>query len=111
MSILDEAIRAGCDGLRCHYPGCAHCGWPELVTTALRTAIPREPTPETIEAMAVSLCCGKEHCNAADHAPDHDLSDDGYATRYGCESKEQQDAALAAYRAQPIWQALWGEEA
>jgi len=42
----------------------------------------------TREQICWALCCGRSHCNAAEHALDHDLSNDGYAERYGCESKE-----------------------
>jgi hypothetical protein len=81
----------------------------EATALRLRVAAMREPfDPDVIMALALddfaaasvkrarptreqicwALCCGRSHCNAAEHALDHDLSNDGYAERYGCESKE-----------------------
>lgn len=57
------------------------------IDAALRAAIPREPSEETLEAMARAMTKGQ-------------FDDPRY---WGSD-------ALRVYRAQPIWQALWGEK-
>jgi hypothetical protein len=40
------------------------------------------------------LCrCGKDHCDANNHAPDHDMSADRYVEEYGCGTKEVYERA------------------
>ncbi len=42
----------------------------------------------TIEQIAFALCCGQDHCNAAEHCAEHEMSPDGYAERVGCLTPE-----------------------
>lgn len=46
------------------------------------------------EDVAIAICCGK-HCDAANHAPDHDMGADRYCQEYGCESQENYKSANA----------------
>lgn len=55
--------------------------------------------PRAEDFVCFRLCCRTDHCNAAEHAPDHDLSNDGYAERYGCDSKDTRTQAQVAIRA------------
>lgn len=58
-----------------------------------RGAVKGVPSAEQI---AWVLCCGKaEHCNAAEHASDHDMSNDRYAEFLGCEGNEIRKQATA----------------
>jgi hypothetical protein len=95
--IIDAAIRAGCIGQPCSYPLCGkhflsgrdRCVSPGAILTALRAALPWQPPPEVIEAMARVLF-------------DHWFK--GYAL-----PQEWRDAALLAYHTQPIMCELYDE--
>ena len=56
--------------------------------------------PIVWEDISHLLChCGKDHCDANNHAPDHDMSADRYVEEYGCGTKEVYESAerIVAY--------------
>lgn len=100
MSVLDEAIRVGCSTasgvyLACRYPECKSCRHiPNAIEAAARVLIPHNPTPGTVEALAAGHW---------EHGHTIAWQELGPAIR-----ADLMEYALAAYRAQPIWQELWG---
>jgi hypothetical protein len=100
---IHAAIRAGCTTWHiedCTYPAC-DCSpvVPDMIKTALRAAIPKEPPTEVIEAMARGGCFwSKSSCGCA--APSNCWNVDDV-------SRAEQ---TEAYKAQPIYRELWGEE-
>ena len=88
-SHLDAAIWAGCAAFsdvvgireRCRHSNCG-CTRKIILEATLRAAFPREATPETLAAMRAG-------------SPMLQLRD---------------DAAVAAYRALPLYRELWPEE-
>lgn len=40
------------------------------------------------EKLRWALCCGKDHCDAANHALDHCMSDEKFAQTMGCDGSE-----------------------
>ncbi len=61
---------------------------------------------EMTEQLRFRMCCGRDHCDAANHALDHGMSDDRYAEMYGCESK---DIARQVEACAPVIAALEGK--
>ena len=118
MSVLDEAIRAAydaspeydcgevLDGFQVTPGGrLSYAQWcesdPDLaadfdrrIEAAARVLIPHNPTPATVEALAAGHW---------EHGHTIAWQELGPAIR-----ADLMEYALAAYRAQPIWQELWG---
>lgn len=112
--IIDAAIRAGCQRygilrhlkwdakINCNGPFC-ECTISEVQMVALRTACPKEPPAEWLWAMAEAIACNRMAGGAEkSHVRWMLLFSDAMRCSYRMD-------AVAAYRAQPLWQELWGE--
>lgn len=101
--IIDAAVRAGCTPWHeqdCSYPFCDCVPVvPDMIRTALRVAFPRDPTPETVEAMA----------GAAYHRWFGEYAQPKWGEAVISKAMWRA-ASIAAYRVQPIWQELWRDE-
>lgn len=103
MTIVDEAIQAATATRR---PTATKWGnWEDCVLSALRAALPLDPSAETLEEYSRKLEPGSWSWI--------DEGDSGRPLRAKNQSKERiklLERALSAYRDHPLWVALWGDK-